>query len=99
SPTVEVCTGSINPQNGCVTIPVVSEQCVDFTGGLTFLDKQVSNAEIPDGFVCVATDCKSVTQGDSVVLNGGTWNFFNVPGANGQTNFNDMTSSFICSAL
>ncbi|KAJ7122186.1 hypothetical protein C8R44DRAFT_735899 [Mycena epipterygia] len=52
APTITVCTGSISPQNGCVAIPVVSDPCINFTGGLSFLNKEVSNAEVPGGFVC-----------------------------------------------
>ncbi|KAF8999937.1 hypothetical protein BDQ17DRAFT_1543398 [Cyathus striatus] len=102
SPMVVVCTGSITPHNGCVTIPISNDECVNFTGGLTFLNKEVSNAEIPSGLVCTffsALKCKSSSSDDIVVLNGGTWNFFKVPGRNGQTNFNDKASSFICTTF
>lgn len=52
SPTITVCSGSISPQNGCVTTPVVSEACINLTGGLSFLNKEISNVEVPGGFVC-----------------------------------------------
>ncbi|KAH9478429.1 hypothetical protein JR316_0008884 [Psilocybe cubensis] len=49
APTVEVC---VDVDGNCVNIPAVSDSCVNFTGGLSFLDKQASAATIPYGFVC-----------------------------------------------
>ncbi|KXN87092.1 hypothetical protein AN958_09302 [Leucoagaricus sp. SymC.cos] len=99
SPNVSVCTG--NTPNGCITISVSSDSCVNFTGGRSFLDKEVSSAVIPAGFVCTFYEqfgCLSSQGGqDAVVLQGGTWSFFAVPGVAGTVNFNDLSSSFICS--
>ncbi|KAJ7122162.1 hypothetical protein C8R44DRAFT_876471 [Mycena epipterygia] len=104
APTITVCTGSISPRNGCVDIPVVSESCINFTGGLTFLNKEVSHAQVPGGFVCTFfEDFGCINGGDNVddvaVLTGGTYTMFNVQGINGAQNFNDLTSSISCSPL
>ncbi|KAF8975526.1 hypothetical protein BDQ17DRAFT_1551417 [Cyathus striatus] len=90
------------PENGCFTIPVVSDTCTSFTGGLSFLDETVSNAQVPAGFVCTffsAFGCSSSSPNDKVVLTGGTWDFFSVPGNNGNESFNDEASSFSCSPI
>jgi hypothetical protein len=42
----------LNFQGPNINVPVVSEQCVDFTGGLTLMNKDLSSAVIPGGFVC-----------------------------------------------
>ncbi|KAF9001086.1 hypothetical protein BDQ17DRAFT_1426652 [Cyathus striatus] len=102
SPSIILCSGTINPQSGCVTIPVVSDTCTSFTGGLTFLDETVSSAQIPAGFVCTffsAFGCESSSPNDRVVLTGGTWSFFHVPGNTGDEDFNDEASSFSCSPI
>ncbi|KAJ6449185.1 hypothetical protein C8R45DRAFT_1114798 [Mycena sanguinolenta] len=107
SATVEICTGTINPSEGCTTIPVVSDDCVSFTGGFSFLDKEITSAIVPDGFICTFFEdfgCISSGTGNSgtdseVVLQGGTWDFFDVPGLSGPEDFNDLSSSFSCSPL
>ncbi|KIJ46857.1 hypothetical protein M422DRAFT_113232, partial [Sphaerobolus stellatus SS14] len=50
SPTIQLCT-DIN-FGGCVTNPVASDQCIDFTGGLAFLNEAISSAVTPSGFIC-----------------------------------------------
>ncbi|KAJ3727428.1 hypothetical protein C8R42DRAFT_707212 [Lentinula raphanica] len=101
--TITVCAGTINPPNGCVTIPVVSDECTDFTGGLSFLNKEVSNVQVPDGFVCSFYEdfgCLSSPQAQTVVvLTGGTWNMTHVPGIVKTQDFNDLASSFSCSPV
>ncbi|KAJ7122179.1 hypothetical protein C8R44DRAFT_785789 [Mycena epipterygia] len=104
APTITVCTGSITPQNGCVALPVVSDSCINFTGGLSFLNKEVSHAEVPGGFVCTFFEDAGCINGgqndhDVAVLTGGTYTMFNVQGINGAQNFNDLTSSISCSPL
>ncbi|KAJ6470427.1 hypothetical protein C8R45DRAFT_1015590 [Mycena sanguinolenta] len=107
SATIEVCSGGSNPPSGCVTVPVVSEDCVNLTGGLSFLNKEITIAVVPNGFICTFFEdfaCISSGTGNSgtnseVVLQGGTWNFFDVPGLSGTEDFNDLTSSFSCSPL
>ncbi|TFK35299.1 hypothetical protein BDQ12DRAFT_759922 [Crucibulum laeve] len=102
SPTVTVCTGSLQPANGCVTIPIVNESCVKFKGGLTFLNKKVSNALIPGGYVCTFfknANCVVNGASSAVFLTSGSWSFFSVPGASGLQNFNDQASSFACSPI
>ncbi|KAJ7797016.1 hypothetical protein B0H14DRAFT_2912910, partial [Mycena olivaceomarginata] len=102
--TVTVCTGGVGV--GCVAIPIVSETCVNLSNGLSFLNKQISTATVPGGFVCSffqrfncnASPVKGSTDSE-IVLTPGTWNFFNVPGLSGSTNFNDLTSSFTCSII
>ncbi|KAJ7124670.1 hypothetical protein C8R43DRAFT_1147415 [Mycena crocata] len=96
--TITVCSGAINPPSGCVTIPVVSQSCISLTGGLSFLNDEVSNARVPGGFVCTFFDDFGCSNGgvnghDVAVLTGGTWNLSRVQGISGTQNFNDLTSS------
>ncbi|KAF9013812.1 hypothetical protein BDZ89DRAFT_1142446 [Hymenopellis radicata] len=102
--TVTVCSGSLNPPNGCVTVPVVSDSCVNLTGGLSFLNKEISNAQVPGGFVCTFFEDFGCLNGgqnehDVAVLTGGSWAFSHVQGISGTQNFNDLTSSFSCSPV
>ncbi|KAJ7611191.1 hypothetical protein FB45DRAFT_1065882 [Roridomyces roridus] len=106
--TVTVCSGSLNPANGCVSIPVVSGSCIDLSqGGLSFLNKEISNAQVPGGFICtffenagcIASGTGNSNQNSEVVLTQGSWDFFEVPGLSGTEDFNDLTSSFSCSPL
>jgi hypothetical protein len=48
--TVTVCTGG--PGVGCASIPTVSDSCVNLVGGLSFLNKEITTATVPGGFVC-----------------------------------------------
>ncbi|PPQ97237.1 hypothetical protein CVT26_000763 [Gymnopilus dilepis] len=100
SPNAQVCTG---PLTGCITIPISSDDCTSFTGGLSFLNKEVTEAVIPDGFVCTFFEqfgCLSEQGGeDTVNLQGGTWSFFSVPGPAGTVDFNDLSSSFQCTVV
>ncbi|KAJ7602767.1 hypothetical protein FB45DRAFT_965018 [Roridomyces roridus] len=52
SPDVIVCTDTLNSPQGCMTISVVSDACIDLNDTLSHLDKQISSALIPGGFVC-----------------------------------------------
>ncbi|KAJ7588711.1 hypothetical protein C8J56DRAFT_1164473 [Mycena floridula] len=104
SPTITVCRGTVSPPQGCVIIPVVSDNCISFTGGLSFLNNEVSGAQIPAGLICTffkQFSCLSaggdVT--DVAVLTGGTWNMTHVEGVAGFQSFNNVTSSISCSAL
>ncbi|KJA28548.1 hypothetical protein HYPSUDRAFT_197397 [Hypholoma sublateritium FD-334 SS-4] len=99
---VEVCTGPVG--TGCVDIPVGSDDCVNLNGGFVFLNKEISTAVIPDGLVCTFFESFGCTSqqggGDDVVLTAGTWDFFSVPGTSQPSvDFNDLTSSFSCSAI
>ncbi|KIJ46861.1 hypothetical protein M422DRAFT_249604 [Sphaerobolus stellatus SS14] len=102
SATIEVCTDA-NFGGSCVTIPVVSDQCIDFTGGLAFLNEAISSAVIPDGFVCFffeEFDCadSGSSSGDEVTLQGGTFpDFEAIQGIFGSPSFNDLASSLSCS--
>ncbi|KAJ7279388.1 hypothetical protein C8J57DRAFT_1712464 [Mycena rebaudengoi] len=92
----------INPRNGCVDLPIVNDECINFTGGLDFWNDEISNALVPAGFVCTffdAAGCISNTDIDVVFLQGGAWDFFHVPGISGTVNFNDRPSSFTCSTF
>ncbi|KAJ7279373.1 hypothetical protein C8J57DRAFT_976349, partial [Mycena rebaudengoi] len=80
----------------CLDIPINSDTCRSFTGGLSFLNNEVSSARVDAGFVCTFYDSND---SDVVILQGGTWNFFSVPGIFGNVNFNDRASSFSCSPL
>ncbi|KAF9439623.1 hypothetical protein P691DRAFT_690212, partial [Macrolepiota fuliginosa MF-IS2] len=102
SPNIQVCTGSMGV--GCVTIPISSPSCISFMQGLSFLNKEVSSAVVPDGFVCTffkQSSCLSAQGGtDAVILQGGSWNFIaGVSGTASTVNFNDLSSSFICSPV
>ncbi|PFH51679.1 hypothetical protein AMATHDRAFT_2785 [Amanita thiersii Skay4041] len=102
SPSIIICTGSLSPPSGCLTVPVVSGECVNLTGGLSFANDELSTARIPGGFVCTFYDqfgCSSPTGEDAVVLTGGDWSFFRVPGVGGTVDFNDKASSFTCSPI
>ncbi|KAJ7585989.1 hypothetical protein C8J56DRAFT_889555 [Mycena floridula] len=103
SATITVCSGSISPAQGCVTVPVVSASCINLTGGLTFLDKEISSASVPAGFLTISRDFGCLNGGvnhhDVAVLTGGTWNLAKVQGIAGTQNFNDLTSSFSCSPV
>ncbi|KAJ7588732.1 hypothetical protein C8J56DRAFT_889497 [Mycena floridula] len=50
SPTITLCIGSISPPTGCITILVVSGSCMNLSGGLSPLNKQISGVQVP--FVC-----------------------------------------------
>ncbi|KDR67744.1 hypothetical protein GALMADRAFT_283461 [Galerina marginata CBS 339.88] len=100
SPTVLVCTGGIPV--GCVTIPVVANTCVNFNGGLTFLNKEVSAVQVPNGYVCTFFDnfgCLAPQGGGDIVLQGGVTNLSAASGTAATVNFNDIPSSFSCSPV
>ncbi|KAJ7467889.1 hypothetical protein B0H11DRAFT_2191364 [Mycena galericulata] len=105
SASVEVCSAPV--PTGCVTVPVVSDDCMDLTGGLSFLDEEITGVVVPDGFVCTFfQDFGCISSGkvnagtdSEVVLQGGTWDMVSVPGLSGTTDFNDLTSSFSCSPV
>ncbi|PFH51678.1 hypothetical protein AMATHDRAFT_2784 [Amanita thiersii Skay4041] len=102
SPSIIICTGNLNTSNGCLTVPVVSAECINLTGGLSFANDELSTARIPGGLVCTFYDqfgCSSPTGEDTVVLTGGDWSFTNAPAVGGPVNFNDRASSFTCSPL
>jgi hypothetical protein len=46
------CAGSIDLAEGCVDIPIVSASCIDFIGGFSFLNKEVSSVRVPYELVC-----------------------------------------------
>ncbi|THU76387.1 hypothetical protein K435DRAFT_688774, partial [Dendrothele bispora CBS 962.96] len=104
SPTATFCSGQVGTSD-CVAIPVVSDECINFTGGLTILNKEISWAVIPDGFVCTlfaqfgCSTARSSNSQDEISLVGGTHDILNVPGIAGPTNFNDMPSSVSCSPV
>ncbi|KAJ7611187.1 hypothetical protein FB45DRAFT_320301 [Roridomyces roridus] len=106
--TVTVCTGALNPPAGCVAIPLVSGSCIDLSqGGLNFLNKEISSASVPGGFICtffenagcIASGTGNSNQNSEVVLTQGSWNLAAAPGLSGTENFNDLTSSITCSPL
>ncbi|KAJ7588787.1 hypothetical protein C8J56DRAFT_1164497 [Mycena floridula] len=103
-PTITICSGSISPAQGCFTFPLIGGSCVNLTGGLAFLNKQLSAARFPSGFVCTFFEDSFCLNGgvihhDVAVLTGGTWNFAQVQGIAGTQNFNDLTSSYSCFPL
>ncbi|KAJ7704246.1 hypothetical protein B0H14DRAFT_3903635 [Mycena olivaceomarginata] len=80
---------------------------INLTGGLSFLNKEISTAVVPGGMICTffqdfgctASGVVNAGTDSQVFLGQGTWNFFAVPGLSGTTNFNDLTSSFTCSPI
>ncbi|KAJ7588683.1 hypothetical protein C8J56DRAFT_1164466, partial [Mycena floridula] len=101
SPNITVCSTSISPADGCATIPIVSDSCVNLIGGLTFFNKEISEASIPAELVCRFFEDFGCLDGgvenhDVAVLTGGTWSLFNVQGNAGTQSFNDLTSSINC---
>ncbi|KAF7369533.1 HET domain-containing protein [Mycena venus] len=102
--TIQVCT---SVGTGCVTLPVVSDECIDLTGGLSFLNKEISTADVPGGFICtffqdfgcVASGVVNAGTDSEIVLQEGSWHLTSVPGLSGTTNFEDLTSSISCSPL
>ncbi|KAJ7689415.1 hypothetical protein B0H17DRAFT_1066519 [Mycena rosella] len=102
--TITVCSGTINPPNGCLTVSVVSDSCINLTGGLSFLNKEISWAQVPNGFVCTFyQDFGCLNEGvnghDVAILTGGTTNLANAHGIATSQNFNDQTSSITCSPI
>jgi hypothetical protein len=98
SPQVTFCT-DVNFGGTCINLPVVSDTCVDFKGGLTVLYHQASSVIIPGGFICTLNRDYGCASSDYVVLTGGRWNLLSVPSTSGTKNFNDLTASFSCSPL
>ncbi|KAJ7823275.1 hypothetical protein B0H13DRAFT_2291264 [Mycena leptocephala] len=83
-PIVTVCIDSLSDPAGCLDIQVSSGNCVDLLYGLSSWNQAISQAQIPDGFVCTQFDCV-----------GGSMSFF--PGeADFFPAFNDVTSSLSC---
>ncbi|KAJ7697977.1 hypothetical protein B0H14DRAFT_3904872 [Mycena olivaceomarginata] len=104
SATVTVCSGGVGV--GCADVSTVSDTCVNLTGWLAFLNKDISTATVPGGFVCtffqIQLHCIWIVNAGTnsqVLLLQGTWDLSNVPGLSGPTNFNDLTSSLSCSPL
>ncbi|KAJ7766273.1 hypothetical protein B0H14DRAFT_2402988 [Mycena olivaceomarginata] len=103
--TVIICSGGVGA--GCAFVPTMSDTCINLTGGLSFLNKEISTAIVPGGFICTffqdfgctASGVVNAGTDSQVFLGAGTWNFFAVPGLSGTTNFNDLTSSFTCSPI
>jgi hypothetical protein len=48
--TVTVCSDGVSVR--CAAVPLVSDTCVNLTGGLSFLNKKISIATVPGGSVC-----------------------------------------------
>ncbi|PPQ94599.1 hypothetical protein CVT25_010607 [Psilocybe cyanescens] len=67
TPNVEVCTGNIG--TGCVNIPVGSDACINFTGRLSFLDKESAtpNVEVCTGNI--GTGCVNIPVGSDACIN------------------------------
>ncbi|THU83839.1 hypothetical protein K435DRAFT_784047 [Dendrothele bispora CBS 962.96] len=106
SPTITLCT-AVQFGGICVKPAVVSDTCINLTGGLTTLNEEVSSAVVPAGFICTFFDAFGCTTSDpansdkdEVGLVGGSYpSFGSLSGINGALNFNDKSSSFSCSPL
>ncbi|KAJ7889485.1 hypothetical protein B0H14DRAFT_2336675 [Mycena olivaceomarginata] len=81
--------------------------CINLTGGLSFLNKEISTATVPGGFICTffqdfgctASGVVNAGTDSEIVLQQGDWHLTSVPGLSGPTNFEDLTSSIVCSPL
>ncbi|KAF8909947.1 hypothetical protein CPB85DRAFT_1435425 [Mucidula mucida] len=96
SPAATICSGSLDPPSGCEAIPIASADCINLVGGLSFFNKEISNAIIPNDFSCSfyeAFGCLATDEFDVAVLPSGTWDFSFVKGVDGVESFNDLTSS------
>ncbi|KAK7435118.1 hypothetical protein VKT23_019811 [Stygiomarasmius scandens] len=105
APNITLCSA---PEfNGICLFPsVVSDACVDLTGGMAVLNKELSSARIPAGFVCTfftQSGCTTITTADSrdeLGLAGGSYPAFSMAiGIAGPQNFEDIPSSYSCSPL
>ncbi|TFK37187.1 hypothetical protein BDQ12DRAFT_685476 [Crucibulum laeve] len=98
-----VCSGTLHPATGCVNFFFNGESCVNFTGGLAFLYKQVSSASVGPNIICTfykSLGCNpSGSDSDMAVLSSGEYGFSSVPGLNGTIDFDNMASSYSCSAF
>ncbi|PPR06450.1 hypothetical protein CVT26_006464 [Gymnopilus dilepis] len=79
----------------------MSDRCICLTAGLTILNNEVSSAIIPEGIQCtffqsMACFTNRSAEADEVGVSGSVSNFTSLTGTAGQ-NFNDLTSSFVCS--
>ncbi|KAF9468210.1 hypothetical protein BDZ94DRAFT_1304921 [Collybia nuda] len=103
SPLVTVCIGSLDPRDRCIDIAITSTGCINFIGGFSGLNDEVSNGQVPLGFVCTFFanfGCLSLQDDDALVLPGGKYSFFKgAPGPDGTFDFNDMISSISCSPV
>ncbi|KAF7359805.1 hypothetical protein MVEN_00705700 [Mycena venus] len=98
-PNMTACSGSIDPAVGCVTIPIVSDSCLDLIGGFSGLNHEISWVQVPNDYACTYFQnfgCLAVEEEDHTTLTSGTWNMFDVPTVSGTQNFNDLTSSLNC---
>ncbi|KAJ7611206.1 hypothetical protein FB45DRAFT_320566 [Roridomyces roridus] len=101
NPTLELCIGTAVLPAQCFPFPVQSASCVDFIGGLTGLNKQVTTADIPEHFECAlfknfACLSNGTIDSDEVILPAGMWNLSQVMGQAGSPCFANVTSSFNC---
>ncbi|KAJ7588620.1 hypothetical protein C8J56DRAFT_1077853 [Mycena floridula] len=104
SPSITICSGSASPAIGCVTIAIVSDSCINLTGALFFLNKEISGVTVPGGFVCLFFEDFGCVNGgvnghDVAVLGAGTWLLRFVQGIAGTQSFDDLTSSISCSFI
>ncbi|KAJ7101553.1 hypothetical protein B0H15DRAFT_816492 [Mycena belliarum] len=97
--TVLVCTGT-STNSDCTPIPVASADCINLIGGLSGLNKQISEVTVPTGSSCMLFQDFGCTSNDGingeVELTAGTWQLAAVPGLNGTIDFDDLTSSLHC---
>ncbi|EAU32299.1 predicted protein [Aspergillus terreus NIH2624] len=98
SPTMVFCKDA-NFGGTCVNLPVVSDSCVDFKGGLSFLYHEVSSVRVPSGFVCSLSRYYGCTNSEVFLISGSYSNLFSAPTVYGTTNFNDLTASVLCSPI
>ncbi|KAF8159246.1 hypothetical protein B0H34DRAFT_796527 [Crassisporium funariophilum] len=104
SPVITLCTGLPVPAQGCANFAIISDACVDFTGGKSVLNHDLTGVKVPLGFICTLFrdfGCND-SPGNEVILTGGTYNL-----EQGVTNggggppvaFDNAASSFSCSTL
>ncbi|KAJ6522343.1 hypothetical protein DFH09DRAFT_1097231 [Mycena vulgaris] len=106
SENLTLCTNN-NFVGACLAIPIVPDGCQSFIGGFTIMNKELSSAVIPDGFILlspVPRDFGCLSTGsngqDEVALQGGSFaNFAAIPGVFAAQNFDNDASSYSCSVI
>ncbi|KAJ7678633.1 hypothetical protein B0H17DRAFT_944363, partial [Mycena rosella] len=104
SENLTLCTNN-NFVGVCLAIPIVPDGCQNFIGGFTIMNKELSSAVIPSGFICTFFEdfgCLSTGSNgqDEVALQGGSFaNFAAIPGVFAAQNFDNDASSYSCSVI
>ncbi|PPR06447.1 hypothetical protein CVT26_006461 [Gymnopilus dilepis] len=101
SATLTLCSAQ-NLNGTCVEVSLAAVQCINIYA-LPALFNDLSSLAVPFGFICTlfaGKDCirMNSTSRDIVGISGGIWpSLTAVEGVDGPQNFDDLTSSLICS--